>query len=676
MKRSFKKFAAVALCLVMLVSSVQIAVAAAPDEQMQNPLYMPLRFVFESGGAEVDWDPDRFVVIAELGDTVFEFFIGNMNARANGEVFALSHPVIMDGGVTFISYLDASFLFTEDAAGFDGTIFATVSTAFQLMQTLSIPGATVALVDIDSGFTWTQGFGFADVENEIFVNENTIFGLGSIAKTFTAIAVMQLVEEGLVNLDTPIVEYLPDFSIQPSPLLGGDYRNITPRMLLTHTSGILPNILGYNSVTENEYYPDFFNNFLEHLSSYFMNTPEDQVFTYNNNGFNLLGILVAELTGDGDYFDDFAAYMDENLFARADMTSSTFVLGPAHMPYLARPYIDVDTPATPLFMNSLPTGGLFSTAYDMANFMEIILADDGTLVRPGTIGRMMQAHDFDFTTTLGGLEYGLGFMRMVSMDGFRTTGHNGAVFYYYADMILDVENGLGVFVAVNGANGLFAASPLASAILMNAVVDKTGGMEGLNLATPRADAAAELVEMPIEELQALEGLFIGQNYMLLEVHDNGLLTLVIPGISGESLFPLNPMSDGSFYSAAGRFWFDEMEIDGELGLVMKQGDLGRHIIAVRAPIENFMATEEFEPWIGTFVPQPRSGEISLISSFTYSVDSRGIATMTTTQIAPIMPITAVHTADEVFLMGVENIIFGNDGRAQSFDLIGMRFVRQ
>ena len=337
-----------------------------------------------------------------------------------------------------------------------GTITEANELMPEMMDEFSIPGMVVAIVDVNEGFTWVQGFGYADTTQGVSVDGDTVFAIGSISKTFTAIAVMQLVEDGIIDLDTPIVEYLPDFSILPSPT-GGDYRNITTRMLLTHTSGIptqvdlSEDIFKYGYISLDEHNPEFMNTFLDILSQYHLDNPEGEVYEYSNNGYVLLGVLVAAMTGNDNFFDDFVRYTNENIFNTIGMSRTSFVLYDDLSPFLAMPYVDAENLDVYIFINGLPTGSMVSTAYDMARFMHILLDDSGDLLSPGAVYEMMQPHDFDFTNI--GMEYGLGFLRVPMEGGITIIGHNGQWFHYQANMFFDVETGLGVFVALNSLTG-------------------------------------------------------------------------------------------------------------------------------------------------------------------------------------------------------------------------------
>ena len=673
MKKLVRKYTATALAVLMLLTIVQFTAAAQTAVEEQDPLYLPLRMVFESDGATVRWDGANRRITVNHDDTVFVFTENSRQATIGGETVELNFPVVLEGGRARISYLDVGSMFVEQAGVFDSAIMTAVLSAFAYMDALSIPGVSIAIVDAEKGFTWTRGFGHADIENNVYVDGNTLFGVGSISKTFTAIAVMQLVEKGIIGLDEPIVKYLPGFSIDPSPEFGGDYEKITARMLLTHTSGIMSNFLGYSGTTYNTYNAAFFDSFLELLATCFMATPEGAVFTYNNNGFNLLGLLVAAMTGDDNYFDGFASYTEENILKPAGMTRSTFTIGSSLMPYLAKPYANADTPGQLILMNGLPAGGLFSTANDMARYMHILLNDDGKLLAKGTVGQMMKLHDFDFSTSIGGLGYGLGFMHQTGMDGFETVGHGGAIIHYYSEMSFNQDSSLGVFVTVNSMTGLQAASAMATFILQTAVMEKTGTVK---LIPSKADPDAKPATLSAVELAGFTGLYAGSTeYYVMEVGEDGMLYMHLPTVPDFPPLLLTPMSDGSFDSIIGRLWFELIGEGDEQEMVLRMGDLNFHMIAARVDKEHFLPGEDFAPWIGTFVPQPAENEASLVSAFRFGIDGFGFAIMESIQIMGVTTVSPISATDKSWLTGFENIVFGDDGAVQSFEVMGMEFVR-
>jgi len=542
------------------------------------------------------------------------------------------------------------------------------------MTDLSIAGMTVAIVDAETGFTWLQGFGYADAATGAPVNQHTVFPIASISKTFTAIAVMQLVEDGVIDLDTPIVEYLPDFFIAPSPT-GGDYRNITVRMLLSHTSGILTNLLGYGFFTTGAHDPDYLNNMLTHLANYAMVSPENTMFTYANNGFDLLGILVAELTGTNNFFDDFVAYTQANIFEPAGMTRSSFILTDALAPYLAAPHVDATTVDTFLFTNVLPTGGMLSSAYDMARFMHIFLSGGGDLLSATSVQQMVTEHNFDFSLSLGGVRYGLGTMHMMLESGFRTIGHGGTLVHYHSDMVFDLESGIGVFVSLNSITGLPVPSVIAGALLELAVEEKTGTAPRQ---APRADPAATPITLPLSQLEARTGLYVGSDYFLVTLDETNALTLIIPALPALPPLPLTPMSDGSFATELlGRVWFNPVEHEGETGFALSIGNLGLAPAAFQADPDDFLANDEFTAaWTGAFVPQNQGNHVSMSTHWVFGVDAFGFANLHMVNLHNFNPTSPLPIGAGAWYAGlIQDIETGADGVVTAFTAIGLRFVR-
>ncbi|MCL2416026.1 MAG: serine hydrolase, partial [Defluviitaleaceae bacterium] len=255
----FKKTLSLILAVTMIFSITAVS-SATPvfAQEGEAAAFLPLRMIFETEGAEVSWnDEGGFITVVYEGD-IYNFSPGSNIAQFNNLEFELNYEIVMDEGRAFIAYDDIAFLFGEE---YSLTKQTAVIMTHQFLEGLGIPGMTVALVDADLGYTWTFGAGFADIEAGRFVNEMTLFDIGSVTKTFTAYAVLQLVEQGIIDLDEPIVTYLPDFSVLPHPVYGGDYRNITARMLLAHISGVPGDTFDGLFVTGGQS-PDYMNNFL------------------------------------------------------------------------------------------------------------------------------------------------------------------------------------------------------------------------------------------------------------------------------------------------------------------------------------------------------------------------------------------------------------------------------
>ena len=554
------------------------------------------------------------------------------------------------------------------------TIAMTMQAIPAIMEQASIAGMTVAIVDAETGFTWTQGFGYANAANQTAVTEHTVFPLASISKTFTAVAVMQLVEEGVLDLDRPIVYYLPDFSLAPSPT-GGNYRNITARMLLSHTSGILPGMMGYGVLTT-ESYAGWLNNLLYNLSNYFMVSPENTVFTYANNGFDVLGILVAQLTGNTNFHDDFIAYTQENIFERLGMTRSSFEITSAIAPVLASPHVDATTVDEFLYFNFLPTGGVMSNARDMAVFMHTLLGDGGQLLSQNSLDQIFTVHDFDFSASLGGMRYGLGVMYRIAGNGFESVGHGGTLLHYHSDMVFDLDSGIGVFVSLNSITGLPIAGAVAGDLLQLAVQEKTGE---LSLQAPRADANATAITMTTAQLEALTGVYLSSGEYYVITLNNGVLYFNLPTVPSIPPLALTPLSDGSFVAEMlGRVWFNPMTVNGEATMALSLGNLGVAPVAFRGNMEDFLASDEFiDEWAGVFEAVNEGIYRSLTTHFVSGVDSFGLAYFQSVNLHNFNPISLLSTGLENWaeLTGYQDVVRNADGQVISFVILGKQYVR-
>ena len=336
-----------------------------------------------------------------------------------------------------------------DYGDFPETIGFIIEQAEAEIERGIIPGMSVAFVDLETGFTWTQGFGYADAAEGIPVTDETMFYIGTISQTFTAIAVMQLVEEGLIDLDEPIVTYLPEFRT-----LDGNYQNITTRMLLNHTSGArwapqwlfetvnimeLPMVLNtsdfvyminylefyYEDIildhSLNQQNPAYMNNLLSYISEYDIFSEEGTAASFSNLGYMLLGILVASVTNQSDYFYGFAEYVNENIFSPAQMSQSTFIMTEDFAPFMALPADGEEM----ILNNALPSGLVFTTAEDMAKFMHLILEGGGNLIGEAYLSQMV-----DFSET----QIGFGFVYMTGQGivfpmgtGLVWSQHNAAM---------------------------------------------------------------------------------------------------------------------------------------------------------------------------------------------------------------------------------------------------------
>ena len=508
---------------------------------------------------------------------------------------------------------------TETTEMFEATRQTAIAQATAMMEMFSVAGVTMALVDADSGFTWTQGLGYADVAERTAVTEDTLFSIGSIAKTFTAVAIMQLVEAGVLDLDEPIITYLPEFSMLPNPLYGGDYRNITTRMLLNHTSGIQEfsgesiSFSGLRPIVGGEQNRMAMNNMFSLLPNLYMRNQELNNQNYNNTGYVLLGILVARLTGAENYFDGFVDFTQENIFYPSGMTSSSFEITPENRPRIALPYVDAEIATDFMYVSAAPAGSMVSNAVDMARFMHIIL--NSGLYCDDEATRILQSATIDEMITVEyGMTWGLGFMQRRHTSGVVSIGHGGTL-HHHTEMLLDFENSIGVFVSVNSTSGATLPLLLGEAMLKAAVYEKTG--ETVPLSPP------PYIGLPFitENLAELEGWYTLAGQLVL--NEDGLL--VFPSFQGSPMvIELNPVGDGFFepsisgmdFPGLSEMIFSFRQVDNTMALFIGTNRQGVRLEPTPAP-------KSFERWVGRWGTVDEEGNENLV--FTLGIHESGFA---------------------------------------------------
>ena len=275
-------------------------------------------------------------------------------------------------------------------------------------------GASIAIVH-DGALIYAGGYGRYGIDDDRIVDaERTLFGAGSIGKLVTWTAVMQLVERGVLDLDTDVNEYLPAFSI-PATF----DEPITLRHLMTHTPGFDDTAIGsvtrdIASLTGLEAY------LAAHLPARLR--PPGRVTQYSNYGAALAGYIVAQASGL-----DFNEYVEDRIFAPLRMRHSSFRQPlPAALTVDATPG-HVLTPtgaiaAVPhVFGEIYPAGTGFFTATDLARFM-IAHLDSGAPILRAETARTMHARAFGNDPRLPGMA--LGFIEGET-NGIRTLWHTG-----------------------------------------------------------------------------------------------------------------------------------------------------------------------------------------------------------------------------------------------------------
>jgi CubicO group peptidase (beta-lactamase class C family) len=299
-----------------------------------------------------------------------------------------------------------------------------------------VAGAIVAVVK-DGKQLFTKGYGYADMKNKKPVGEETLFRPGSVSKLFTWTAVMQLVEQGKLDLGKDVNEYL-DFKI---PSAFG--QPISLKNILTHTAGFEEQLK--DLFTADKRSPN--------LGDYLKTHIPKRIFApgttpaYSNYATMLAGYVVERVSGQP--FND---YIQQNIFKPLGMTRSTFAqpLPPELVPLMSNGYmLASDEPKEFETVGAFPAGSLTSSAADMSKFMLAHLQDGrlgaAQILKPETT-RLMHSRAFELDPAANAMAYGF---YEESRNGQRIIGHGGDTVYFHSDLHLLPDAGVGFFVSYN-----------------------------------------------------------------------------------------------------------------------------------------------------------------------------------------------------------------------------------
>jgi len=285
-----------------------------------------------------------------------------------------------------------------------------VDALFSVIAGQDAPGAS-ALVLQSGRVLLKKGYGFADLEHRVRNTPETKFRLGSVTKSFTALAILQLSDAGKLRLDDPIGKYLAD-----AP--HGD--QITVRHLLTHTSGVCSS-----------------------ASDPLEFTPGERI-NYSNTGYKLLGKIVEAISGTS--WED---YLQAHVFAPAGMRDTGCDHAERILPHRSAGYFFdgksgyLNVPPEDIAQTAWAAGALYSTVEDMARFQEAL--SSGTLLQADTLA---QAFTPGRLNDGSATKYGFGWM-IADYRGVREICHGGDTDGHNAAFAMYPDQGLAVIVLSN-----------------------------------------------------------------------------------------------------------------------------------------------------------------------------------------------------------------------------------
>jgi CubicO group peptidase (beta-lactamase class C family) len=322
----------------------------------------------------------------------------------------------------------------------------------RILTTEEVPGAGIAIVQRDGGL-WTTGVGLADVGSGKVVTQDTLFRIGSISKTFTALAALKLVEEGRLKLETPVADLVPEvqfFNPWEST------RPVRVVHLLEHTTG-----WGDWHLKEFASSDPKPLTLAEGLAfcpkSRTSRWPPGTRMSYCNSGPPVVAAIIEKITGKR--FEDYVA---ENFFQPIGMPTAMYLLSPQTDGLLARQYHDDGrTPYPYWHIIMRPAGSVNASAREMGQYLTFFIHRG-----EGAAGRILSEKSLirmetpaTYWGAQGGLKTGYGLCNYTTLDdrGFVWHGHNGGVDGGLSEIGYLNDLGVGYFYSINTGNDVAAA---------------------------------------------------------------------------------------------------------------------------------------------------------------------------------------------------------------------------
>ncbi|MGL5676914.1 MAG: serine hydrolase domain-containing protein [Cellulosilyticaceae bacterium] len=381
-------------------------------------------------------------------------------------------------------------------------------------------------------------------QEEDILTDYEVYGIGSVSKMFGTVAVMQLAQEGKIDLDAPLIQYIPEFEMADAR-----YKAITPRMLLNHTSGLLGSSL-HDGMLLGDTNDQYTEQVLEGLKSQRLKADPGAFSVYCNDGFTLAEILVERVSGM-----DFTTYIDQKIAKPLGMENTYTPVNLPDVELLAKTYYrGMETPTEAVA--PLASGGIYATAADLCKFGAVFMKGEETLLTEASKEEMAKAWHLE--DTIGAVEgdstfsYGLGWDAVntypFNQYGIQALSKGGDTTMYHANLTVLPEEKMSIAVVASG--GASSQCQLAAQEILLEVLKEEGIIEAIK--EEKAFEKKEKVAIP-ESMKKYAGVY--QAKEMVEVSFTAEDTMEIQALEGDvrSNQSYHYTSEGNFVSADGQY---------------------------------------------------------------------------------------------------------------------------
>lgn len=396
----------------------------------------------------------------------------------------------------------------------------TVDERVQLLLDAGTGIASIQYAMMDSGEIVESGVGgvYSKQENRLLTTEN-LFGIGSTSKMFTTAAMMRLADQGKVDLGCPVTDYIPEFTMADER-----YQDITVRMLLNHSSGLMGSTYG-NGFLFDDADTQAHDTLLDDLATQTLKADPGAFSVYCNDGFTLAEIVIERVSGMS-----FTDFIHQEITGPLSMAHTKTMQDDFDRSSIVRTYNpsapEQETPTDAV--NIIGTGGVYATAEDLCRFAQIftgeadVLTDasrEATFHKEYADGQWLDVEN----NTVG---YGLGWdsvdLYPFNLYGIQAVTKGGDTLLMHNSLIVLPEYGLSAAVSSSGGSSAYCQM-LATSLLLDQLEEKgiiTERLSALDSFTPAEQTALDA------DMKQYEGLYgDSTSLMRLTMDDAGTLTL-------------------------------------------------------------------------------------------------------------------------------------------------------
>ena len=626
---------------------------AKPFIDEQSRTLCPIRFIAENLGAEVLWNNEDKTVSIKKDDTDILLKIGDNTAVVNGveKTFDTYPQIFEDRTYVPLRFISETLEMDVDWDGETKTVIITTPEKLAELSTEEHFDRYLTAMEKNKGFRgavlvakegeilFNKGYGYANYEEKIKNTPDTLFAIGSITKQFTAMAIMQLYEKGLLDLEDAVSKYLPD-------VIEGD--NITIRHLLTHTSGLVN-------------YTDFLLEMVEapedtsidFVLGLFKDEPlifePGTQWQYSNSGYVLLGYIVEKVSGVS--YDE---YLKENIFKPLEMNNTGTYYDKMEEDY-AIGYMGI-TELTPVHEDEIVlkiaygAGNILSTVNDLYKWDRALQTEK--LVKKETLDMIFDIQEKMPESNMYTFDgYGFGWFIENNPELGKIVSHGGNTLSYSAQLSKYVDKDITIIITTNA--GSYVLGPVEETL-----VDI---LMGNSYELPESLVEIELDAEVLKEYTGIYEYTKGFNIVITE--SEGQLYAQLPGQVKAEIYPKSQTE--FFYKVIDAKITFNTDDNGKItGLVFEQGNTILETTRVGDAPQREIADidkEIYEKYVGEY-------EIENIGIITVSVEDEKLYARLTGQVKlEILPMSET----EFFYKDIQaeiDFVVANDGTVKGLVL--------